>query len=293
MKKYLLLFASLLLSVSTINAQTSIEKPDLTTPSLIAPDYFGPNAFPIPDMLDGTTLSNLKLEISADYFAGDRGDTTYDVAFKCICPLFSDRVNVTLWLSAISEWYNMSDESHEHSRLPDDIEKVGQEFGDAYISTDIHVMKQSKTRPDISLRVALKSALGYGFFKARYYDAPGYFFDTSVAKSLMFDNSFISELRFVASGGFLCWQTDNGRQNDAIMYGLQMKLSGEHFTFSQSWGGYSGWENAGDRPMSLKSELRFKCNKFEPLLYFQYGLHDYPYTQIKLGVAYNFDKFKR
>ncbi len=274
---------------TNISAQTSIEKPDLNEPSLIAPDYFGPNAFPIPDMLDGTTLSKLKVELSTDYFAGHRGDKTYDVALKAICPLFSSRVNLTLWLSAISEWYTMSDESHAHSRLSDDIEKKGKEFGDAYISTDIHIMEQSRTRPDISLRVALKSALGYGYFKARYYDGPGYFFDSSVAKSLHFDSALLKELRFVLTGGFLCWQTDNGRQNDAIMYGLQVKLSGKRYRFSQSWGGYSGWENAGDRPMSIKSEFRYLCGNFEPLIYLQHGLHDYPYTQIKVGVAYTFN----
>ncbi len=291
MKRLLFVVAvAVQLLTTTTYAQTSLDKPDLSTPSLIAPDYFGPNAFPVPDMLDGTTLSNLKLEISTDYFAGHRDDATYDVAFKCICPLFSDRINLTLWFSAICEWYEMSDESHEHSRLPDDIEKVGHEFGDAYISTDIHIMKQSRTRPDISLRVALKTALGYGYFKARYYDGPGYFFDTSIAKSLHFDSKLVEELRFVATGGFLCWQTDNGRQNDAVMYGLQVKLSSSRYQFSQSWGGYSGWEIAGDRPISLNSELRIKCGeRLEPLLYFQYGLHDYPYTQYKLGMAYTFN----
>lgn len=280
---------AILLSTTSTYSQTSLEKPDLSKPSLIAPDYFGPNAFPIPDMLDGTTLSNLKLELSSDYFAGHRGDKTYDIAFKGTCPLFTDRVNLTVWISAISEWYNMSDESHEHSRLPEEIEKRGKEFGDAYVSTDIHIMKQTKNRPDISLRVALKSALGYGYFKARYYDTPGYFFDTSVAKSIHFEGSFIEELRFVGTTGFLCWQTDNGRQNDAVMYGLQLKLSGKGYTFAQSWGGYSGWEKAGDCPMSLKSELRINCGRFEPLVYFQYGLNDYPYTQLKFGVAYSFN----
>ncbi|MFI3269917.1 MAG: hypothetical protein SNG14_05185 [Rikenellaceae bacterium] len=286
----LALILALTLTTATLSAtaQTSLEKPDLSEPTLIAPDYFGPNAFPIPDMLDGTTLSNLKVEISTDYFAGHRGDQTYDFALKAICPLFSDRVNLTLWVSAVSEWYVMSDESHAHSRLTDDIAKRGQEFGDAYLSTDIHLMQQTDRRPDISLRVALKSALGYGYFKARYYDTPGYFFDTSVAKSLKFDNDRLNELRFVATLGFLCWQTDNGRQNDATMYGLQVKLSGKRYTLSQSWGGYCGWENAGDRPMSIKTEFRYKLGSYEPLIYLQHGLHDYPYTQLKIGLAYLF-----
>ncbi len=271
-----------------IYAQTPIVKPDLSIPSLVAPDYFGPNAFPIPDMLDGTTISNFKAEISTDYFAGHRGDKTYDVAFKFIAPLYSDRVNMTLWVSAITEWYTMSEESFAHSRLGDEIAMSGQEFGDAYLSTDIHLLKQTHSRPDVTLRIALKTALGYGFFKARYYDTPGYFFDTSIAKSIEMQSCALREIRFAVSGGFLCWQTDNGRQNDAIMYGVQLKLRGDRYSFSQTFGGYSGWENAGDRPMSIKSELRILCGKIEPLAYFQYGIKDYPYTQIKLGVAYNF-----
>ncbi len=290
MKKIALTIGFVALALAPLVGQTPIEKPDLSTPSLVAPDYFGPNAFPIPDMLDGTTSDTPIVELTTDYFDGHRGDKTYDVAFKCVYPLFSDRVNLTVWFASIAEWYTMSDESHSHSRLPDEIEKRGKEFGDAYVSTDIHVMRQTARRPDISLRVALKSALGYGFFKARYYDTPGYFFDLSAAKSLHFGGRFVEEMRFVASTGFLCWQTDNGRQNDATMYGLQVKVSGERFTFSQSWGGYMGWEQAGDCPMSLKSELRVKCGRLEPLFYFQHGLRDYPYTQYKLGVAYRFTK---
>ncbi|MFI3306403.1 MAG: hypothetical protein R3Y68_07820 [Rikenellaceae bacterium] len=293
MKLHTAVAAILIASATPLSAQTAIEKPDLSTPSLIAPDYFGPNAFPIPDMLDGTTSTEAIVELSSDLFAGHRGDTTYDIAFKCVYPLFSDRVNLTLWISAISEWYKMSDESHTHSRLSDEIEKRGQEFGDAYISTDIHLMRQSRLRPDISLRVALKTALGYGFFKARYYDTPGYFFDVSASKSFEFKGCFIEQLRVVASTGFLCWQTDNGRQNDATMYGLQLKLSGKHYTLAQSWGGYMGWEKDGDCPMSIKSELRIKCGQVEPLLYIQHGLNDYPFTQYKIGVAYRFGEPRR
>ncbi|MFI3259409.1 MAG: hypothetical protein R3Y16_04865 [Rikenellaceae bacterium] len=273
---------------SEVVAQTSLDKADLSEPSLIAPDYFGPNAFPIPDMLDGTTLSDIKVELSSDYFGGHRGDTTYDIAMKCTLPLFSERVNLVLWVSAISEWYTMSEESREHSRLTEEVELKGQEFGDAYLSTDIHIMRQSKYRPDISLRMALKTALGYGFFKARYYDGPGYFFDASASKSLHLSGRFVDEIRFVGSLGFLCWQTDNGRQNDATMYGVQVKMSGPRYSFAQSFGGYSGWEKEGDCPMSVKSELRIRCGDFEPLCYFQYGIKDYPYTQFKIGLAYTF-----
>ncbi len=286
--KTLLLSACLVCSVVGASAQVDIVKPDLSAPTKVAPDYFGPNALPIPDMLDGTTSSDVTLDVGGDYFDGHRGDKTYDLYFKLVVPLFSERVNMSLWVQSVVEYYEMSEESHEHSRLPDDIAYTGYEFGDAYLTTDIHVMKQTEYRPDISLRIGLKTALGYGFFKARYFDNAGYFFDTSVAKSWALGDGFFEDIRLVGSFGFLCWQTDNGRQNDAVMYGVQTKLRTKWFTLAESFGGYSGWERDGDCPMSIKSELRTHFGRYEPYIYHQYGFRDYPFTQYKLGVRYRF-----
>ncbi len=288
MQRRLSLLLSLLMVSNISLAQVDIVKPDLSTTTKIAPDYFGPNALPIPDMLDGTTSSSTILDIGADYFDGHRGDKTYDLYFKLVVPLYSDRINLTVWMQSIVEYYQMSEESHEHSRLPDDIAYTGYETGDAYITTDIHLVEQSATRPDVTLRVGLKTALGYGFFKARYFDNPGYFFDTSVAKSFALQGSFLEDIRLVGSFGFLCWQTDNGRQNDAVMYGVQAKLRTKYFTLTESFGGYSGWERDGDCPMSIKSEIRTSFGRYEPYITHQYGLRDYPFTQYRLGVSYRF-----
>ncbi len=286
--KKIALTLALLLSFGLATAQVSIVKPDLTTSTKVSSDYFGPNALPIPDMLDGRTSSDILLELGGDYFDGHRGDQTYDVHIKLVVPLFSDRVNVSMWVQAINEWYRMSEESHEHSRLGDDIDLVGTEAGDAYLTTDIHLLQQTAKRPDITLRIGLKTALGYGFFKARYFDSPGYFFDTSVAKSIDLGGDLFEEFRMVGTLGFLCWQTDNGRQNDAVMYGLQAALTTRWFTLSESFGGYSGWEGDGDCPMSIKSQFRMKFGRFEPYLQHQYGLRDWAFTQYKIGVGYRF-----
>ncbi len=285
--KYISLL-SLLLVCKVASAQVEIVKPDLSVTTKIAPDYFGPNALPIPDMLDGTTSSDVILDFGADYFDGHYGDKTYDLYFKLVVPLYSDRINLAVWMQSIVEWYEMSEESHEHSRLPDDIAYTGYETGDAYITTDIHLVELTDSRPDVTLRVGLKTALGYGFFKARYFDNPGYFFDSSVAKSYALGGDLFEEIRLVGSLGFLCWQTDNGRQNDAVMYGVQAKLRTKHLSLSQSFGGYTGWEADGDCPMSLKTELRTTFGRYQPYLYYQYGLRDYPFTQYRIGVSYRF-----
>ena len=129
----------------------------------------------------------------------------------------------------------MTIERQHTCRLQDSIPMAGHEAGDVYVSTDIQLLKARKFTPDITLRAAIKTASGGSFEKARYYDNPGYFFDMSVGKSLYFGKGKTfpyadatdakMELRFAGSAGFLCWQTDNGRQNDAVMYGLQMFIT--------------------------------------------------------------------
>ncbi len=286
----LILFPLFVALCGTASAEVSLDKPDLSTSTKISSDYFGPNALPIPDMLDGRVSKDFIVSIGGDYFDGYRGDKTYDIHFKLVAPLFSDRVNLSVWVQAVTEWYQMSEESHEHSRLGDDIEYDGYEFGDAYVSVDIQMLRERRWIPDVTLRVALKTALGYGFFKARYFDNAGYFFDTSIAKSTPLSSSggFFEDLRFVATIGFLCWQTDNGRQNDAVMYGVQCKLRTKWFILSESFGGYDGWEKDGDQPVSLKTELRKKIGHIEPYIQHQYGIRDYPFAQYRIGVSCHF-----
>ena len=174
---------------------------------------------------------------------------------------------------------------------------TGHEAGDVYVSTDIQLLKARKFAPDITLRAAIKTASGGSFDKARYYDNPGYFFDLGVGKSLYFGKGKTFpyadatdakvELRFAGSAGFLCWQTDNGRQNDAVMYGLQMLLKSEYVSLRAVWSGYVGWEKDGDRPMTIKARLAGHIKGFEPFAEYQYGIKDYPFHQVRVGLAYN------
>ncbi len=296
--RYLKYFAVLLICMaSKANAQTDLEVGDLHVPTLISPYYFGPNAFPVPDMLDGTVLTgHFRLELTASHYMGFQDDKTTDLAVKLTIPLFTDRINLSLWMP-VMEAYKYSMERMETCRLPDGSEMSGYVGGDLYVSTDIWVLRSEKHWIDASLRAAMKTASGNGFANARHYDAPGYFFDATIAKPFNFHDSYIREFRIAASGGFLCWQTDNGRQNDAVMYGLMLKASSRHFTFSETFGGYMGWENRdcdstgnhpGDSPMSLKTDLVLHFGRLDAILRHQYGLQDWPFHQFRIGVAYNF-----
>ena len=101
------------------------------------------------------------------------------------------------------------------------------------------------------------------------------------------------ELRVAGSAGFLCWQTDNGRQNDAVMYGLQMLMKSQYVSFRTTWSGYVGWENMGDRPMIIKGRLCGHAKGFEPYVEYQYGIKDYPFHMVRVGLAYDIAVLKK
>ena len=184
----------------------------------------------------------------------------------------------------------MTPERQRTCRLQDSIPLSGHEAGDVYISTDIQLLKARKYTPDIAFRAAFKTASGGSFDKARYFDNPGYWFDLAVGKSLTVKSW---ELRLAGSMGFLCWQTDNGRQNDALMYGVQVLVKQEFVSLRATWGGYMGWEKHGDRPMTVKVQVAGHVKGFEPYVAYQYGIKDYPFHQIRVGLAYHIDILKK
>lgn len=270
-------------------------------PSQVSPYYFGPNAFPIPDILVATE-PDLRVEVAADWFSGHRGDNTYDIFFKVNIPLWTPRANLSLWMPAM-EWYSNSQQNLDESKIdPEDIEaaRCGSLSGDLYVSADMQLLTEGKMRPGWTLRAALKTASGGSFRKARYYDSAGYFFDTALSKSIRLGNTGMTGGAAISTG-FLCWQTGHNSQNDAVMYGVRLWLRAGALKVSETFGGYIGWESgkytegplAHDCPMSLKTDVSYRIKQWEILACVQYGLKDYPYTQLRLGAAWHFDLLHR
>ncbi len=196
----------------------------------------------------------------------------------------------------VMEWWEYSEERRETCRLDTDCIMSGREAGDVYISTDIWLLQSQHSKIDLGIRAAMKTASGNGFATARYYDSPAYFFDASASKPFHFKDRVVKEFRISASAGFLCWQTDNGRQNDAVMYGLGLDIKTKRFAFRESFNGYFGWESncahdksirTGDCPMLLESDIVYHLNKsLEFIFRYQVGLYDYPFRQFRFGIAY-------
>ena len=275
------------------SAQTPIVKPDLGVPTLVAPAYFGPNAFPVPDMLDGSTSSDLKVELYGDGFlctmtSVPTDDLTLDLFAKATIPLFTDRVNLVIWMPMV-EWFRSGPDVNRLRRIQDPDRWIsGVDSGDAYVSTDILIMDERKSGCGMVLRAALKSASGNSFGTARMYDAPGYFFDLSAGRNIKESADGKTVLRVALSAGFLCWQTGNGRQNDAVMYGALASLKSGSFKVEVNYGGYVGWEQKGDRPMTLKTKLEWSFGRCSLNAMYQVGFVDWPFHQLRIGATYSF-----
>jgi hypothetical protein len=288
--KYVVAILALLI-FGTAGAETNIVKPNLDIPTKIAPAYFGPNAFPVPDMLDGRTSSVLKAELYGDCFFGTTtrrvaDDITGDLFAKLTIPLFTPKVNFTIWMP-LCELFHTSAEVNARRRLSYKDDLTGSDIGDLYLSTDIRALNQERYNIDMVVRAAIKTASANHFAKGRCYDAPGYFADVAIGRGFQFRND--QNLRVALSGGFLCWQTDNGRQNDAIMYGVLLVYRYKRFTIDTCFGGYVGWEGVGDRPMTLKTNLSYRIGDFALRIGHQVGFKDWPYHQIRIGATYTFD----
>lgn len=273
-----------------LKAQTSLDLSNISSPSCIAPAFFGPNAFPVPEMSDGTTSSRLKLELYSDHFFGTTtsaaDDYTTDIFARLTIPLFSPRANLVIW-GPLYEFFHTGAEVNSYRRLPHLGDVDYHSPGDFYVSTDFQPLIQDRHHLDMTIRAALKSASGDRYEYARYYDSPGYFFDASFARGFTFGNGNYN-LRVALSGGFLCWQTDNGRQNDAVMYGALLAFTLGDLMLKTQYGGYVGWEQYGDSPMTIRADLSWAIGDLSLNLGYQYGFNDWPFHQVRMGLSYSF-----
>jgi hypothetical protein len=194
-----------------------------------------------------------------------------------------NKVSLSLW-GVPMEWYTTT-EAVRNERFSFEEVPQGKAPGDLYIATNIQLLRDQKYFPDATLNIVLKTASGGSLYAARYYDTPGYWFDITVGKSIYLPNSFLREIRFVGDVGFLCWQTLGGYQNDAVMYGAKINLVTRKIDWETDYSGYMGWVGNGDVPNVLRTKLIFKHRNWRFFGLYQYGLHDYPYHQVRLGVT--------
>ena len=189
MKRFVTLPA-LLLTLCVLQAQTPLTRADRAVPSLVAPAYFGPNAFPVPELPDTAAFGKWGFELAAEGFWGFEGDRTTDPFARLRLPLWSDRVSLSLWMPVV-EFYRSTEQRLASCRVEEEWRTKalgGHLGGDLYVSTDMLLLREGTVRPSLILRAALKTASGGRYECARYYDSPGYFFDATAGKTFILNS---------------------------------------------------------------------------------------------------------
>ena len=252
-----------------------------------SPLYFGPNANPVSQFSDARIPTNTTIELARENYFGF-GDHTRNFKFSVEVPLFSERVSLKVWTAMLEQW-QVTQEIYDFRQMQGS-ELSGTANGDIYVQTRILILTENTVRPSIVLNSTLKTASGTQYLQRRYFDTPGYYFDVEIGKSVHSGSRFLNEARVVANAGFLCWETTNSTQNDAIMYGGKIILSNRLFDFENTLAGYHGWMNNGDSPLVYFSRLTFKQANFNLFAQFQYGINDFPYYGVHIGISRAFPK---
>ena len=283
-KKKIFLILLLTGFISSVFAQTA----------KYAPAWFGPNANPVPEMTDARIPTKTTVSLMGDYYFG-YGDKTTNGYVKMELPLLPERVSFKLWFSTL-ENYTVTPELSTKRGMNGNL--TGKPNGDLYVQTRISLLKERKNAPAIILNTTLKTASGTNFTERRYFDTPGYYFDVEFGKSFYTKSKFINEIRTVGNLGFLCWETSGSRQNDAPMYGAKLIIGNDKWKLDNTLSGYWGWMHTsshygsdyGDAPLVYSAKFTILAGYMDYFAQYQYGIKDFPYQQIRVGISFPIEK---
>ncbi|MFW5757404.1 MAG: hypothetical protein ACOCYO_01860 [Bacteroidota bacterium] len=250
-------------------------------------EYFGPNALPVPETMQGLIKKEFSFEMSLENHRGYTGDITNNLFAQIYFPLFSDKAGINFSMVPV-EFFNMNNQTRDKRRARN-FDGKGHSVGDLYIGTHIQLVENNPRWPDILLTINMRTASGSNLMSARFTDTPGYFFDLSFGKTYELKGNVVNDIRTFGLLGFYVWQTNSDilMQNDAFMYGLGAKAKViDLFYLTNIWGGYIGYKNNGDQPMLYRILLESAMDKkINYLFKYQKGLNDFPFHSFQIGFS--------
>jgi len=248
--------------------------------------FFGPNALPVFEISDGHVAACHQAEISTDFFWGF-GDQTQSLSARFTYTFIPGRLAVTGW-GVLAEHYQTTTAVRDlRASLVEDPEETVL-IGDVYLSTQIGLLKEKRYVPDLMMEIILKTASSKSAAGARFFDTPGYCLNLAGGKSVLFSESFIHEIRFAGTIGFLCYQMNSRYQNDAPVYGAKVQFFSGPWMWENGFGGYDGWTGEGDNPQVLRSKLLYQMASMQYFVQYQHALKDYPFRRMQAGVVFDF-----
>lgn len=254
--------------------------------------YTGPNCLPVPEITKGILPKHSFLEVG---IAGHKstGDQTVNGVLNTIIKA-GEKAALGIYFVPY-EVYDMDTNTSRNIRNTRDYDGQGNSIGDVYISGYYQVLKHHRYIPDILLTFGVKTASGNNLEAARFTDAPGYFFNLSIGRTIPVKLLGFKTIRHYVMAGMYVWQTYSSKykQDDAVHYGAGIELTHQHFIVEEQIGGYFGYIDNGDRPFVSRLSIRSNTNSlFNFKLLYQQGFADAPYTSLVVSTMMNLDKIK-
>jgi hypothetical protein len=254
---------------------------------IYTPRYFGPNAFPIPEINSGKISDEYQLEMRFDFHKAT-GDNTKDLYVKAYLPFGQKAALEASWV--IREFYHTSEaiktERHASSTQPVNGAAC---IGDVVINAYYQLLESEKWF-DLLFSLGLKTASGNMPVDARYTDAANYWFDVNLGKNLFQTEKQDVYLRLVGKLGFYCYMTNNRvhRQNDALLGGGGLKFRLKNLYVDADIRGFSGYWDKGDSPLLFRTELKYCIKNHAFFINYSEGLHDCIFSTYSVGYGINF-----
>jgi len=250
---------------------------------VISSGFLGPNGLPVPRLHQGSNPSSLNLEMSYEYYFQDR-EKTHDALLDVKIPIASGKAALELRYVPF-EFYETEESLSRERRTSEGTMLSGQSFGDIYFGTAVQLVRDHDWAPDVLFAMSCKTASGTNLEDARHTDSPGYYIDLSIGKSYYFKQGSTAYFRWFMLGGFYAWQTylDDFPQDDALFYGIGVKLDLRAVYFTSSLRGLSGYMFNGDQPVVYRAEAGIREGRSALVLGYEWGIIDYPFNCFRLG----------
>lgn len=292
MKKYL--FGFLLLICCHVHAQdftwwAKLVKWDGNTPwqryIITNPAFMGPNALPVPFISNGSLDSINSIALTGN-FHFSKGDNTQNLAVYGNYVLVKNVIAFDFYWVPY-ERYQMSHAIKEKRHVFSHYYYDKSAQGEIHVNTNIQLLQKFRDHIQLALRMGYRLPTSSGLGSARFTDAPGYYFDLSVAKPLYKGANW----KLISMIGIYVWQTnlDGRRQNDAFLFGAGLEWNPSRWRIQMYGSGYLGYmDNEGDKPILFRTLIERKGKKINSIFRFQQGLYDFQYSTVEMGLRYTF-----
>ena len=252
---------------------------------ITSPKFFGPNAFTVPAINNGSIDSITSLAATAN-FHFSKGDKTQNIMLYGNLTTKRNTISVDAQFVPY-ERFTVTHETKTERRVYYKNYYDKTTVGDVIVNTNIQLFEKWRPHVQLALRVGVRMPSGGGQGSARYADVPGYWIDLGGA--IPFNNP---EWKWTGMLGFLVWQTndDDLRQDDSFLFGSGIEWNHNGFRLQGYGAGYIGYKNNGDKPIVLRVNFEKKKNRGVYLFRLQQGVNDFSYFTLETGYRYLFTK---